>query len=215
METKNMDFFEMSHKWLHKTVINSFAKLKKHHDIKILDIWCWNGNMLKEIHSLWYCNLYGCDGFIENDKLLNIAKFQQINLTQPLPYDDNSFDVIFLTEVIEHMEYPNLLLKEVHRILSKHWIVIISTPNILNIPSRLLFLFTGHFLLFTEWDIKYDKFPWHIAPFLRYIFQEVFKEYFKIESKDYSNRVVPLLWTEIWIRHRLISNSIILTVRKI
>lgn len=215
MKTKNEDFFEMSHKWLHKTVIDLFIKLKKTHTTKILDIWCWNGNMLREIQALWYYNLYWCDGFTKNEKLLNMIKFEQTNLNEPLPYEENTFDVILLTEVIEHMEYPNLLFKEIHKILKADGVVIVSTPNILSMPSRILYLLTGHFLLFMESDIKYDKFPWHIAPFLRYIFKRVFKKHFKIESMNYSNRIVPLVGIEIGIKHRLLSNSIILTLKKI
>lgn len=207
-------FFEMAHKWLHKSVIHIFKKYKLDKQSKILDIGCGNGHMLKKIYEWGYKNLYGCDGYISNPKLNEIASIEQMDLTKKLSYQDKSFDMVLLTEVIEHMENPNAVMKEIHRILKDNGKVIISTPNILNITSRLLFLITGHFMLFTQGDIRYDKFPWHIAPFFPYIFQEVFKKEFNIEAIKYSNRLIPLTNIEIKIHHKLLSNSVIMCVSK-
>lgn len=46
-----------------------------------------------------------------------------------LPYDDNTFDVVIFTAVIEHLYNANLVLSEIYRILSKEGMVIIITPN--------------------------------------------------------------------------------------
>lgn len=42
---------------------------------------------------------------------------------------DNSFDIILSYDVIEHIEEPEKLLKEMHRLLTKDGILILSTPN--------------------------------------------------------------------------------------
>jgi methionine biosynthesis protein metW len=49
--------------------------------------------------------------------MLNIAQFKKQNLNEKLSYEDEYFDYVILTEVIEHLENPNDLLKEIHRVL--------------------------------------------------------------------------------------------------
>jgi SAM-dependent methyltransferase len=53
-------------------------------------------------------------------------------------------------EVIEHLRNPFVVLKELNRILKSGGSLIISTPNILNLSSRLRFLFEGAFEFFRE-----------------------------------------------------------------
>lgn len=68
--------------------------------------------------------------------------------TQKLLYNDNTFDLITFTEVIEHIENHRLTLSEISRVLKPGGYVILSTPNILNLKSRVRFLFCGFWNLF-------------------------------------------------------------------
>ena len=181
----------------------------------ILDIWCWSWNFLFLLHKLWYKNLNWCVGYLDNKQLTNFAKFTKCNLNEKLPFNDNSFEVIILSEVIEHLEYPNLHLNEIHRILKPHWIFILTTPNVSSLLSRILFLFTWYLLNFMPRDSKFIQFPWHISPFFPHIFSEIFKNKFKIIKKSYSNFTIPFLWTCTPIHNKLLSISIILTIEKI
>lgn len=52
--------------------------------------------------------------------------------------EDESFDVIILTHVIEHVEYPLPFLNEVYRVLSPNGEIILSTPNGSSLWSRVL-----------------------------------------------------------------------------
>lgn len=45
-----------------------------------------------------------------------------------LPFQDNYFDVVLLTQVIEHLETPLAVLKEIYRVLKEDGILIISWP---------------------------------------------------------------------------------------
>jgi 2-polyprenyl-3-methyl-5-hydroxy-6-metoxy-1,4-benzoquinol methylase len=60
-----------------------------------------------------------------------------------LPFKSGRFDAINLVEVIEHIENQPQLIREIARVLKADGVVLITTPNILNILSRLRFLFTG------------------------------------------------------------------------
>jgi len=55
-----------------------------------------------------------------------------------LRFSENSFDVVTLWQVLEHVPFPLMVLKEVHRILKPGGLVIASTPNIEGIPAKIL-----------------------------------------------------------------------------
>lgn len=46
-----------------------------------------------------------------------------------LPYKEESFDLLLCFDVIEHLYNPEVLLKEIYRLLKKDGVLIISTPN--------------------------------------------------------------------------------------
>jgi SAM-dependent methyltransferase len=50
------------------------------------------------------------------------------NLNITLPFDDNTFDTIILSDVLEHIEDPNLLWKEMNRVLKESGFLILNVP---------------------------------------------------------------------------------------
>ena len=48
---------------------------------------------------------------------------------EKLPFGSKSFDCVLCTEVIEHMQNPYLLLREIRRVLKTNGRLILSTPN--------------------------------------------------------------------------------------
>ena len=73
----------------------------------------------------------------------HILRVGGVDLNDPLPFRSSSFDGVNLTEVIEHIEHQAQLIREIARVLKEGGVVVISTPNVLNVLSRLRFLFTG------------------------------------------------------------------------
>jgi ubiquinone/menaquinone biosynthesis C-methylase UbiE len=73
----------------------------------------------------------------------SILRLGGVNLNAPLPFKDATFDGVNLVEVIEHVEHQPQLIREIGRVLKPSGVVVISTPNVLNMFSRLRFLFTG------------------------------------------------------------------------
>ena len=59
-------------------------------------------------------------------------------------YEDNYFDGILCSEGIEHIDNQIFLLREFYRILKPEGILIVTTPNILNLEGRLGLLLSGH-----------------------------------------------------------------------
>lgn len=75
-------------------------------------------------------------------------EMKQGDLSQTLPYSDNSFDYITCLEGLEHIENPHQALREFSRILRDGGHVILSFPNALNVEERLkslLYGYTSHF----------------------------------------------------------------------
>ena len=61
----------------------------------------------------------------------------QWDLSQDLPLDDGTFDVVVLTDILEHMIEPEQLLLEARRMLRPGGIMIVSVPNHFFLWNRL------------------------------------------------------------------------------
>jgi len=67
---------------------------------------------------------------------------------QPLPFPDGRFGLVTCVETIEHLENYWTVLREIYRVLQPGGVAVLSTPNILNLRSRLRFLSSGFYNLF-------------------------------------------------------------------
>lgn len=73
-----------------------------------------------------------------------------------LPYDDEQFDIVTATEVIEHLEHCREVLREIYRVTRPGGICVLTTPNILNLNSRLRFIWFGFWNLFGPLPVKHS-----------------------------------------------------------
>lgn len=71
--------------------------------------------------------------------------FARVNLNAPLPWTDNSFDAVISTEGIEHLENHFAFFREFWRILRPNGLLIVTTPNITALRSRVRFFGSGFF----------------------------------------------------------------------
>ncbi|MCD4719849.1 MAG: class I SAM-dependent methyltransferase [Desulfobacula sp.] len=67
------------------------------------------------------------------------------DMSQPLSFKDNEFDIVICMEGIEHVLEPVRLISELCRICKAKGKIFITTPNIQNMYSRFQFLCTGTF----------------------------------------------------------------------
>lgn len=54
----------------------------------------------------------------------------KVAFAEDIPYPDNSFDLAFCSNVLEHLERPDVVLSEVRRVLKPGGIFVAKTPNL-------------------------------------------------------------------------------------
>ncbi len=67
----------------------------------------------------------------------------ELDMDRPLPFDDASFELVVCAEGIEHCENAYQLVRELTRVLAPGGRLLLSTPNPLNLASRLRAFLTG------------------------------------------------------------------------
>lgn len=96
---------------------------------KILEIGCGRGELLAAFKELGL----DCHGIDISD--VSIEKQSNFNLQKVdvakdvLPYEDNSFDIVYHKSLIEHLYSPEQLMRETHRVLKSGGRIIILTPD--------------------------------------------------------------------------------------
>jgi len=123
----------------HETVLNLISK---NPNLKIVDIPCGSGAFISRLKDNGYHNLIALD--IENILEIDHEDFVVGDMTENLPLEDNSTDVLVCIDGIEHIHRQFDFVKEVNRILKDGGEFIISTPNISSIRSRGKWLVSGH-----------------------------------------------------------------------
>ncbi len=93
------------------------------------------------------------------------------DLNEPLPYDGASFDVIVSAEVIEHLENPRFVAREMFRLLRPGGALLLTTPNNESWRSLFSLLVRGHHVAFGD-----ASYPAHITPLLRVDLQRILTE---------------------------------------
>ena len=115
--------------------------------ITYLDVGAGRGELIKMMNSELNVQAQACDYHVERFSHAGVP-IRQVNLnTEDLPYDDNTFDLVTCTEVIEHLENYRKAVRKVYRVLTPGGVAIFTTPNVLNMNSRTRFLGSG-FLIF-------------------------------------------------------------------
>lgn len=93
---------------------------------------------------------------------------------QNMSFDDNTFDIIFLTEVLEHIPDDKAAVAEIKRVLKPGGFLLFTVPNLERVPleagikehyrhyrkSDLLDLFGDQQIIFIKDRFKFNEFNW-------------------------------------------------------
>jgi ubiquinone/menaquinone biosynthesis C-methylase UbiE len=113
-----------------------------------LDIGSGKGKILEEIAREYSLRPFACD-YTSTLMKTSGQRVDVANLNiEPLPYPDSQFALITCIETIEHLEHYRETVREMFRVLRPGGFVVITTPNILNLSSRIRYLVFGFPTLF-------------------------------------------------------------------
>jgi methionine biosynthesis protein MetW len=138
-----------------KKVKNIFKELDY---VYLLDIGCGDGSFTLELRKNKDTLLYGVD---ISKRAIRLAgkkgiKGKVIDLNEDkLPFPSSYFDAIYCGEVLEHLYNPDLVLKEIWRVLKPRGNVVITTPNLSWWINRIALLL-GYQPYLTEVSLYYD-----------------------------------------------------------
>jgi len=179
----------------------------------ILDVGCGTGvfsvQAQKDGHQVEACGLEDC-------KFSNVIPFKKVDFnTQPLPYMSDTFDGCIAIEIAEHLFDTHTFIQELHRVVKKGGVVVLTTPNLQNWYQRLYFLFTGCFLGFYPYEVKpKDPENNHISPILLQIYKSFIEKYFIIEKITTNRSFIPLVRIKLPFTNMFFSDTLILKLRK-
>lgn len=98
-------------------------------DVKWLDVGCAYGYFLKQAAAMGVM-AYGMDVSSYALRQQDSVKDRLVqSLAETLPYKDSCMDVVSLFDVVEHLQNPEIALREAHRILKPDGILLLTTPD--------------------------------------------------------------------------------------
>ena len=107
---------------------------------RVLDLGCRSGALTR--HILEGNELVGLDvdaAALAKASDLGIEPVQA-NVEEPLPFEDASFDAVVAGELFEHLQFPDILVAEIARVLRPGGVLVGSVPNAFRLQGRLRFL---------------------------------------------------------------------------
>jgi SAM-dependent methyltransferase len=125
-----------------------------------LDLGCGDGRLTAELPAR---SITGADVSLvaleRAARRLRRGRFVRVGLDEPLPFEDNAFDLVLCAETIEHVRDVQLLLSEIRRVLRPGGLLAVTTPAY----SR----WTALRLVFRGWESEFDPLTPHLRFFTK------------------------------------------------
>jgi len=108
---------------------------------RVLDVGAGEGYFSRRMKDLGL-DVQAVDFLTDNFKCPDIP-IHKTDLNEQIPFPDASFDCVVTIEVVEHIENHFRFMREVMRVAKPGATIIITTPNVLNLPARWHFYLYG------------------------------------------------------------------------
>ncbi|MFA5061445.1 MAG: methyltransferase domain-containing protein [Candidatus Pacearchaeota archaeon] len=105
---------------------------------------------------------------------------QDLNKNQKLPFKDNSFDVVVMNQILEHLPDCEEIINEAKRVSRRY--IFVGLPNELILSNRVRILLGGFGTQYFTGYSKYDHKQFFVVKTIGDFIKRFFKKY---EKKDY------------------------------
>jgi 2-polyprenyl-3-methyl-5-hydroxy-6-metoxy-1,4-benzoquinol methylase len=207
----------MSGEAIHHAVLRAARTLELTGDI--LDFGAGTGVLLGRFRASGFTGtMTGADLLPRPAAIRDDVKWIETDLNEPLPLPAGAFDGIVSTEVIEHLENPRAVFRELHRLLRPRGKLLVTTPNQESLRALAALVVRGHFVDFLD-----GSYPAHITALVRKDFERIAAESgFDRPRFIYTNEGgLPRLPTVKWqtvsfglLRGRLFSDNLLVLTRR-
>jgi methionine biosynthesis protein MetW len=174
-----------------------FASLVAGPGKRVLDLGCRFGALTQAYAD--GNDVTGVD--VDREALAEAAKLgidtHHADVEEPLPFEDESFDVVVAGELLEHLRDPRRVVGEIRRVLRPGGRFVGSVPNFFRLRNRLLML-VGR---------RFDHDPTHLQIFAPQDVRALLGDFDGVELRFISSRFLRL-------SPRLFANIIVFTATK-
>lgn len=165
--------------WWHVAKRSLISELLRDHSVgRVLDVGCGGGAVMKLLTGRG--TVYGLDSSPISLRSARDRGFSTLSAADAiaLPFSDGAFDVVMALDVIEHLESPDVVLREMRRTLQPDGRVIVTVPAYMWMWSYADHLL-GHYRRYTR----------------KRLTQELVEAGFRIERATYFHSwLLPLAW---------------------
>ncbi len=166
----------MPQQFVRDAILSAARRLPAHPRLSVLDLSCGRGEIIAAL-ARDGCQVRGTHYRGDDYKLTEhpgrietagLPVDSDVDLLEPLPYPSESFDLVVLSEVVEHLASFRNAVAEAGRVLKSGGYLILSTPNIARLHSRWHYFWTGTHKLIRRrvgWDLSPDAlYAYHTNP---------------------------------------------------
>ncbi len=119
---------------------------------RVLDVGCGDGSIALSIEKLTGAHVLGVDVSAQSVAAATARGVEALVCevgADPLPIADASIDLVYMSEVIEHLVDPDAALEDISRVLAPGGYLMLTTPNLACLLNRIMLAF-GAQPFFTE-----------------------------------------------------------------
>jgi SAM-dependent methyltransferase len=165
---------EMAVRGTHNRIVSVVEQYSPDRRSRLLDIGAGQGALAARLKEAGY-RVDACDRDTSAFVVPGVA-CRKVDAGAGLPYGNEEFDVVLAIELVEHLDGHGALLLDAARVLKPGGYLILSTPNVVSLKSRLRFMFSGYCYSFGPLDtavcdpssqhisaLTLDQYLWRIA----------------------------------------------------
>lgn len=130
-----------------QTIYRQLIDRQVHGGTRVLDIGCGHSDLLREIvaRARLACGIDTDTHALTRNRTVGAKVGAK---AEHLPFKGSSFDIVLLAWVLEHLERPEEVFREIHRVLEPGGTIVFLTPNAWNSNAWLIRLVPNAFHAF-------------------------------------------------------------------